>query len=164
MKASLLFVFFLLINGITFASSNKELDSLRQLLLKPKISKYQQQITTYTNLIATTNDKAKLKSYAKQIVDLSNDLLDDIESIYEYRIVRKRSSVYVGKNFSSALYPNVGGFIHPVNYITVGSLPDLHDEVAYIKDYAWRIRIFTKDEVVKRNVTRISKFNSKFIS
>jgi len=161
MKTKILVMSFLLVSGMTFARVNRELDSLRRLVLAPKIEKYQKQVAVYAQLMRNTNDKVTLKYYAKQIIDLSKDLQDDIKEIYGFRVASVVNPVYVGQNVQTVFYPNMGGFIFPVTTVKTGSLPNLYDELSYIKDYAWRIRIMTKAEVVKKNLSKLDCRNDK---
>jgi hypothetical protein len=143
MKATLVIVFFLLVSRISQASTTDELDSLRKVILQPKLQEFNTLINNYTASIKNTKDKKSIKLLAIQIIDASDDLMSDIRGLYGFKHVSVVTPVYVGANVQIAMYPNVGGFIFPTSYSTVGSLPDLYEELAYIKDYAWRIRLKT---------------------
>lgn len=153
-------MFFLLSSGIAFAGIGNELDSLRKVVLIPKIQKYQSVVEEYTKLIDLTNDKSDRKYYAKQIIDASNVMYDDIKELYGVKTKSKIQPVFVGVDSKSVLYPNVGGFIYPIVHVKVGSMPDVSEEVDYIKEYAWKIRLALNDNMVKKNINNINKRNS----
>jgi len=159
MKAKLMIVFFSLISGITLAGAASKLDSLRKVVLTPKLREYHVMVTNYTASIKNTNDKVKIKSLAKEIIIASNSLMEEIRELYGYKNVSKVNPVYVGVTTQTTIYPNIGGFIFPTTYTTVGSLPDLYEEIEYIKDYAWRIRLHTSTSLVQKNASRIEKRN-----
>jgi len=164
MKAKLMIVFFSLISGITLAGVASKLDSLRKVVLTPKLREYHVLVTNYTSSINGTKDKAIIKSLAKQIIEASNLLMEDIRELYGYKNVSKVNPVYIGANTKTAIYPNVGGFIFPTTYTTIGSLPSLYEQIEYIKDYAWRIRLHTSPSLVQKNIARIDKRNLRLIA
>lgn len=159
MKAKLMIVFFSLISGITLAGVASKLDSLRKIILAPKLREYHITVTNYTASIKNTNDKLKIKLLAKQIIVASNALMEEIRELYGYKNVSKVNPVYIGANVQTSIYPNIGGYIFPTTYTTVGSLPNLYEQIEYIKDYAWRIRLHTSPSLVQRNIKRIDKRN-----
>jgi len=164
MKTTLVIVFFLLIGKITLASTESQLDSLRKIVLQPKLQNFTLKISNYVSSIKSETDKKKIKQLAEEIIEASDELMYDVRCLYGYKQVSTINPVYVGANVQTTLYPNVGGFIFPTTYSTVGSLPHLYDHLAYIKDYAWRIRLKTSSALITRNLARIERRNSSLVN
>lgn len=163
MKTKLFIVLFLLGSRIVLANTPSTLDSLRQIVLMPKIVDFQKKVKTYSELISTTQDAVQRKHYAKLIINETNFVKETIKELYGYGTVSSISPVYIGANSVSAMYPNVGGFIFPVTYSTVGTLPNIYDEIDYIKGYAWRIRVAVNKSMVEKNLERLNKRNFELV-
>lgn len=163
MKTKLFIVLFLLGSGIVLGNTPTTLDSLRQVVLTPKIKEFQNKIKAYSGFMNKAERASERNYYAKLIIRESDDLKETIKEIYGYGTVSSISPVYVGAGATTAMYPNVGGFIFPVTYSTVGSLPNLYDEIDYIKGYAWRIRLAMNDRMAEKNLERINNRNSKLL-
>ncbi len=161
MKQLAIAMFLLLLSGEALAGIGNQLDSLRKVVLAPKIIKYQSEVEEFTKLINATNDKTQIRFYAKQIIEISNVMYDNIKELYGVRTKASMQPIYVGEGSSSVLYSNIGGFIYPVINVKVGSMPDVGEEVDYIKEYAWKLRLALNTEMVKRNVININKRNSE---
>lgn len=182
MKTKNMIMLFLLICGIASAKTKNEIDSLRQTVLIPKIRIYHAQINEYTALIKATGDTDLKKYYAKKIIAKSNSLEEEIKELFDYKTVCITTPVYVATIGSSQstkgalfpglsnvlnfgnynptpAYPVLDGFIFVTTFTTIGSLPDLFEEIGKIKDSAWGIRFSFNSEMEKRNVERIVKSN-----
>lgn len=136
------------------ATANHTLDSLRQVVLSPKLESYQKTIKAYTDQINGSTNKTDTKYFAQKIIDASNDLMDEIRELYGCKTTSEITPVYVGAN-AQTIYPNLGGYIFPVTYTTVGKKPDVYEEIDYIKSYAWKIRMTGSGKIVNRNVKKI---------
>lgn len=153
----------LLIGGRANASTiTEQLDSLRQVILKPKLEVYNNQIKEYTRSISQTTDKSLIKKYAKQIFALTRNLQSEIKELYGYSYKGVTNPIYVGTQITSPLYPVAGQFMFVTNYVSTGSLPDVDKQIEKIKDNAIYILLFSNSKIIHSSNNRIMKINKTF--
>lgn len=164
MKAVKLMIALMFCGCITLAQSGKEdakeqLDSLRQLVLAPKLRMYEQRLEKFTSLVARSDKKACIKQYAKQIVLVSDAFQDDLETLYDCHYYPSNSGMYVGMGYGW-LYPGFGGYSYSYpydRYVGPGydCLPQLFYEIDRIKRCANSIRLLSSKHNVDKKLNGI---------
>lgn len=141
----------------------QQLDSLRQVILTPKLKQYDQDVENLTAQISATHNKKQIKVYAKEIAKLSNRFEDDIAVLYDYAYQRGlRGGFSMGIGAGPWIYPGMGGWMYggggyyPGGY-SYAYLPPIYYDVDHIKHYANNMRLFSGSKNVKREVGNISK-------
>jgi hypothetical protein len=152
----------MLLCGSMAASDGKsQLDSLRELIVKPKLETYCEQISRLANLVDGAKDLETRQNYGLQMLRITRDFQDEIKDLYGYSTDSKITPIYVGTG-SSAIYPVVGGFIFPVTTTTWGKLPDWYAELENIKDNSLYIWMFRNEQITCNSNQRIIKRMKKF--
>jgi hypothetical protein len=140
----------------------RQLDSLREVILTPKLKQYDQDVEGLTAQINATHDKKRIKVYAKEIAKLSNRFEDDIAVLYDYAYQRGlRGGFSMGIGAGPWIYPGMGGWMYPGGYYPGGYsyayLPPIYYDVDHIKRYANNMRMFSGSRNVRREVGNIEK-------
>jgi len=151
-----------LLSCIALGQNDKEgaraqLDSMRQLVLIPKLKLYNQRVEKITKMISSTKDKRCVKQYAKNLVQVSETFQDAIASLYDCGLGgRGRGSVSVGIGFGPWFYPGFGGYMYGYPYDGYGfgydCLPPLFYDVEKVRGYAKSIRLRSTPANVSRKL------------
>lgn len=153
----------MLLARITLAQKKEEpavwkLDSMRQVVLAPKLKLYDQRVEKFTSLISGTTDKKLIKQYAHQLAQVSDAFLDDIASLFDCGY-GPGGGVYMGMGLGPwGFYPGVGGYMYsyPYNtYATGGTfdcLPAVYYEVDRVKRYSNNIRFNSSQRNVRKKL------------
>jgi len=157
----------MLLCGTILSQQNKnprrELDSLRQIVIGPKLKLYDQQVEKFTSRINGTKDKHRIKQYAKEIVLVSKTFEDEIAVLYDNGNSYSRGNVYFGAGIGMGpwIYPGMGGWIYPGSY-GYNNLPPLFYDVDRVRKYANNMRLFTGSSNVNKKLGYIHKTIAKF--
>jgi hypothetical protein len=154
---------FLLLASISLAQKKEEpaswqLDSMRQVVLSPKLKLYDQRVEKFTSLISATSDKKRIKEYAHQLAQVSDAFQDDIATLFDCSY-GPGGGVYMGMGMGPwGFYPGVGGYMYsyPYNTYTQGGtfdcLPAVYYEVDRVKRYANNMRLMTSQRNVRKKL------------
>lgn len=157
---------FLLLASISLAQKKEEpalqqLDSMRQVILAPKLKLYDQRVEKFMELISATNNKKLIKAYAKQIAQVSDAFESDIASLFDCGYGPGNGGMYVGTGFGPwGFYPGVGGYMYAYPYARNGTfdcLPDVYYQVDRVKRFANNMRLISTRGNVHKKLDLIQK-------
>lgn len=164
MKTIRIILLFVLFSAISLSQNRykdprAQLDSLRELVLAPKLEQYDQQVEKYIHLIRNTDDKACIRLYARQLVNVSESMEETIAALYDCGMGSSRGGLYLGAGFGP-WYPGYGGYLYNYPYDGYGydnCLPQLFYEVGKVKRSAGKMRVNARRANVTRRLTDITQ-------
>jgi hypothetical protein len=161
MKTHKIILVFLLYGAIALSQNRQEdlrtkLDSMRTEILIPKLREYVQQVEKFESQMSHTTQKDHLKQYAREIVQVSNTMENQVAALYN-------SSDYQGGNFYFGagmgpwgVYPSMVMMGYPGNFYYT-NLPPVYYDIDRVKHLANNMRLFTWPGNVRRKETFIQQ-------
>jgi hypothetical protein len=162
MKTIRIILLLLLFSAMSLAQNRykdprAQLDSLRSVVLAPKMKLYDQQVEKFTHLIKNSTDKRCIKRYAKQLVNVSESMQETIASLYDCGLGSNRGGLYLGAGMGP-WYPGYGGYMFNYPYDGYGydnCLPQMFYEIDKIKRSANKMRLNARHANVNKRVADI---------
>ena len=153
---------FILLSAISLGQNRykdpkAQLDSLRGVVLTPKLEQYDQQVEKYVHLISSSGEKACRKQYAKQLVNVTESMQETIAALYDCGLGSSRGGLYLGAGMGP-WYPGFGGYAFNYPYDGYGydnCLPQMFYELDKIKRSANKMRLNARHANVERRLADI---------